>query len=420
MPNNRWRSDFAMFTHGQKNAKLCAGYQQQLPQAEQPLHYLDSAATCLIPQTVVESTLHFQQFQHANSHRGFYSLSANLTAGVEQVRDKVANFIGAGSRDNIVFTSNTTQAIHLAAQGYLRHVMKAGDNVVISVAEHHANFLPWQQLAAALGAQLRVVPLCENARVDLTELAKQLDNNTKLVALNHMSNVLGTVNDIAQIAALTKTFGAKLLVDGAQYVAHHTLNVDALGCDFYAFSGHKLYAGYGAGVLYVADDALKAMVPVVLGGGIVQKVTENSATWLDGARKLEAGSLNSQALLALSAAINYLEQARCDGSEAYLEALSNELYRQLNQIDAVQLLTPNATPIVAFNVCGIHSHDLATVLSECHVAVRAGHHCAQPLLRNLGVNSCVRVSLGLYNDQRDIDALIKAIKKAITLFGIDN
>lgn len=408
--NSPWKKEFPLF---------CAEQHATNEGEEKVLHYLDSAATCLIPQSVVKATTHYLQFEHANSHRGFYALSTKLTQQIEDVRHQVSHFINAPSADNVIFTHGTTSAIHQIAHGYVAPKLKRHHNIIVSVTEHHANFLPWQQLAEKTGAQLKILPLDASGKADLNTLTKLIDDNTLLIAVTHLSNVLGTINPIEDIVDIAKQSNVKVLVDGAQYAGCYPLDIQALGCDFYVFSGHKIYAGNGCGVLFATNKCLDDMEPVVLGGGMVERVSIDTSRWQAGNRRFEAGTLNAQAIIALGAAIEFLMQARASGASEYLHQLANYLHQQLLALDFIKPLISDVTPnnIFSFNVKGVHSHDIAAILSEQYIAARAGHHCAQPLHQALGVNSSVRVSLGVYNEAEDIDKLVHALTSAQQLLG---
>ncbi|NMP30904.1 cysteine desulfurase [Thalassotalea sp. M1531] len=387
-----------------------------------PLHYLDSAATCLIPEQVVAVNQRYLQFEHANSHRGFYPLSSDLTDRVENTRQQVASFINAPCAQQIIFTSGATSAIHQIVQGYFADKIAAKHNIVTTVAEHHANFVPWQQLAQSVGAELRIAPVKASGEVDIELLTELIDENTLLLTISHLSNVTGVENPLEQIINQIKSINSsvKVVVDGAQYIGHYPLDVSTLGCDFYVFSGHKLYAGFGVGVLFCHQRVIEAMSPVVFGGGMVERVTNNQSLWQTGIRRFEAGSLNAQAIVALAAAIEYIQFARSNDAQLYMSELSNYLRQRLSAIGFCQFLvaTDKATPIVGFNLKGIHSHDVASILAEHNVAIRAGHHCAQPLHSYLNKNSSIRVSLALYNEQQDIDAMIDGLEKAHTIMAV--
>lgn len=398
---SRWKADFPVFT-----------------QSDQPLYYLDSAASSLVPKVVADASYQYLLNEHANSHRGFYPLSAQLTQRIEDIRAQVANFINAPSADNILFNSGTTAGIHLVANG-LNRLKSGSGNIVISAAEHHANFLPWQQIAENSDIELRVVPLAASGQVDMPTLERLIDDNTLIVAVTHLSNVLGVENPIASIGKLTRRHGAFLLVDGAQFAAHGKVNVQALGCDFYVFSGHKLYSGHGSGVLFASDAAIAELAPVVLGGGMVNSVSVSDSTWANGVRKFEAGTLNAQAIIALSAGLRYLMQAEAEGAHTYLAELTQFTLDKLSAFGGINIYSVQQSKpqsIISFNLVGVHSHDVAMVLAEHHIAVRAGHHCAQPLHHWLGVGSTVRVSLGLYNQAEDIEQLLVGLEACRQLF----
>ncbi len=398
---SRWKADFPVFL-----------------QSEQPLFYLDSAASSLVPKVVADASYQYLINEHANSHRGFYPLSAKLTQRIEDIRAQVANFINAPSADNIIFNSGTTAGIHLVAKG-LSRLKSANGNIVVSAAEHHANFLPWQQITENSGIELRIAPLAANGQVDLTELEALMDDNTLIVAVTHLSNVLGVENPVASIGKLTQQHGAFLLVDGAQYAAHGKVDVKSLGCDFYVFSGHKLYSGHGSGVLYASDAAIAELLPVVLGGGMVNSVSVSDSTWANSVRKFEAGTLNAQAIIALSKGLSYLRQAEAEGAHTYLAELTQFTLDKLSAFGGINIYSGQQSKpqsIISFNFEGVHSHDVAMILAEHHIAVRAGHHCAQPLHHWLGVGSTVRISLGLYNQAEDIEQLLVGLEACRQLF----
>ncbi|WP_440873893.1 aminotransferase class V-fold PLP-dependent enzyme [Thalassotalea sp. PLHSN55] len=394
--DNLWKKDFPVFS---------------LPE-QRNLHYFDSAATCLVPEIVAQSSYQYLTTCHANSHRGLYQLSQQATNNIEEARVQVKHFIGAQSADEICFCSGTSQAINFIAQGFIKQKLTANNTIIISQAEHHANFLPWQQLCQQTGASLQIIGLNNERTLDMQAFEQALTPNISLIAINHVSNVLGTTNPVKQICKLAQQYHIPVLVDGAQAAAHQHIDVQDIGCDFYAFSGHKIYAGTGCGVLYVNKQHIAEISPVVLGGGIVEKVTEQSCNYINTLKKLEAGSLSSASIAALSSAINYLEAIGKSAITQHIEVLSEYLHQQLVSLPFIELISPaRQTSIVSFSVKGIHSHDVATLLDEYNIAVRVGHHCAQPLHQYLGIKSSVRVSLGLYNDKNDIDALISALKQ---------
>ncbi len=388
--------------------------------AYKTLSYFDSAATCLVPSVVAKARYDYDGFAHANSHRGFYQLSANATDLVEQVRAKVARFIHATSANDIIFTSNTTHAINLVADSYVRPILKPSHNVVVSVAEHHANFLPWQQLCQSSGAELRVARLESDGQIDKEHLSSLVDEHTVLIAMSHMSNVIGQKNSVRDIAQIAKKFQTKLLVDGAQAVAHHRVDVQQLDCDFYVFSGHKCYAGGGAGVLYARAEIQDNMQPSVLGGGMVDSVTLDGFVSCQGPQKFEAGSRNTSALVGLSTAIDFLIGLGKQQVHDHVTQLASYLNFQLNELPFIVPVGQLSTQgIISFNVKGVHSHDVATWLDSDNIAIRAGHHCAQPLHQFLNISSSVRVSIGLNNEIADIDKLIQSLVKTYSIMRIN-
>lgn len=389
-------------------------WKHAFPLFEQPglndFAYFDSAATCLIPHDVALGKYQYECFKHANSHRGFYRLSAHSTDIVEQARTKVAEFIHANSSDEIIFTPSTTNAINMVASSFVKKHLTANKNIVISIAEHHANFLPWQQLCKSTGAQLKIANILPSGEIDNNHLFSLIDDNTLLVAVNHVSNILGQQNPIKGITNVAHEKGAKVLVDGAQAVAHQEIDIQDLGCDFYVFSGHKCYAGSGIGVLFVHTDLQEQMEPSMLGGGMVDRVNVDDFTSCTGPQKFEAGSRNVAAIVGLVAAIDFLNAQGRGNINDYVKSLSAYLDTKLKALPFIKpLYKLPASSIVGFNLDQIHSHDVATWLDSENVAVRAGHHCAQPLHQYLGVKSSIRVSLGLYNDTRDIDKLVGAL-----------
>ena len=405
-----WKSDFAVFSHPD-NSELC---------------YLDSAATCLTPTAVAEAMHQYQSFSHANSHKGLYRLSAGATELVEQARALVAEFIGAGA-DELVFTPGTTQAINLVANSFVRprlHLDKSADksadkNIVISCAEHHANLLPWQRLCRQTGAQLRVAPLTREGVIDVAEFAALLDEHTCFIAISHVSNVLGVFNPVEELCRLARQHSIPVLLDGAQAVGHGPVDVKALDCDFYAFSGHKLYGPAGCGALFAKAEHIEVMEPDTLGGGIVEQVSLEETCFIKGPVKFEPGSHNVVAICGLAAAIGYIRDIGWAEILGHMDELSTYLHRQLAALPFIEPLIPPAPGawLSSFQCRGVHPHDVAGMLDGDDIAVRAGHHCAQPLHHYLGHKSSVRVSLGLYNGREDIDRLVASLQNTYQLLA---
>lgn len=372
------------------------------------LAYLDSASTTLKPQVVIDAVVRVFTVEAGNVHRGVHALSEAATAAFDAARAAVARWIG-GRTDEIVFTSGTTAAINLVAQAWGRGAIGPGDAVVVSALEHHANLVPWQVLCAERGATLRIAPVDDGGRIDLVALGRLLDGRVKLVAVSHLSNVVGTVAPIAAIAALAHGCGARLLVDGAQAVAHLPVDVGVLGCDFYAFSGHKLYAPTGTGVLWARRTILEDLPPWQTGGEMVASVAYDRARYREPPYRFEAGTPNIAGVIGLGAALAYLgalDRRAAAAAEARLHA---RLRADLAAVPGVRVLGEPETAVVAFTVDGIHPHDVASIVDAAGVAIRSGHHCAQPLHGRLGVDASARASLGLYSDDADLDALLAAL-----------
>lgn len=380
------------------------------------LAYLDSASTTLKPQAVIDAVVRVFTHEAGNVHRGVHALSEAATAAFDAARAEVAGFLGA-AEDEIVFTSGTTAAINLVAQSWGRGAVGPGDNLVVSALEHHANLVPWQVLARERGAGVRIAPVDDGGRVDLAALAALVDERTRLIAVAHLSNVVGTVAPIAAIAAIARAAGARLLVDGAQAVAHLPVDVAALGCDFYACSGHKLYAPTGTGVLWARRALLAAMPPWQVGGEMVASVDYQDARWREPPFRFEAGTPDIAGVIGLGAALRWLgrlDRAALAADEAALHA---RLVAGLRGLPGVRVLGAPERAVAAFTVDGVHPHDVATIVDRAGVAIRSGHHCAQPLHGRLGVDASARASLGIYNDAADVDALLEALAGAARVLG---
>ncbi len=388
------------------------------------LAYLDNAATTQKPMQVIDAVRRYYETFNANPHRGSYSISVKVTEAFEQIRGKAAGFIGAADPEEIIFTSGTTDSINLVALSYGEGFVRQGDHILLSVMEHHSNLLPWQRLARRTGATLNYLFPDANGRVTLEEVAKKLTPRTKIVALTHVSNVLGGVNPIRHITALAHDRGAAVLLDAAQSVPHLPVDVQALDVDFLAFSGHKMLAPAGIGILYGKKEFLQSMEPLCLGGGIVEEVTQQTVRYLDAPWKFEAGTQNAEGVIGLGAAIDYLEAIGLSGIqeiEGQLTAYALEKLTELSEIELYGVGDGKArTGILSFNIAGVHPHDTATILASHGVAVRAGHHCAQPLMAYLGVNATCRMSLYFYNTKEDIDRLVQALKTVRGVLGLES
>ena len=379
------------------------------------LAYLDNAATTPMPDAVLEVIDNYYQKQKVNVHRGMYMLANEVTQQYEQVRQQVADFIHAPDVADIVFTSGATDALNLVAFGYGMTHLHAGDEIIISVMEHHSNLVPWQQVAKITGSKLRVVDITTDGRIDMISLQKMLNKHTKIVSLTLVSNVLGTYTDMHPIAKMVHEAGAVLLVDAAQAVAHIPIDVQAIEADFLAFSGHKMFGPTGVGVLYGRADLLAETNPTRFGGEMIDQVTKTTATFQPAPLKFEAGTPNIAGVLGLGAAIKYIYQKGYQTIAQIDHELIDHLMTGLAQIPAVTVYgSPIASDhqgVVSFNVDNVHAHDVATILDSAGVAVRSGHHCAEPLMHFLGTESVVRVSVSFENKLSEIDKLLAGVRQ---------
>ncbi|MBL4718899.1 MAG: cysteine desulfurase [Erythrobacter sp.] len=384
----------------------------------QPWHYLDTAATAQKPQAVIDAMTRALGADYATVHRGVYGRSAQMTLGYEAARRRVAAYMGAASEHEVVFVRGATEAINLVAASWGMTHIGEGDRIVLSTLEHHSNIVPWQMVAERTGAQIDVCPLTEDGRIDLGALEALLTPRTKLVALAHVSNVLGSVLDARAAADLAHSVGAKLLLDGCQAAPRMALDMAALDCDFYAFSGHKLYGPTGIGVLWAREDILDAMPPWQGGGAMIDRVTFDKTTYAPPPQRFEAGTPMITEAIALHAAIDYVAALGPDRLFTHEAALARQLRDALRTLNSVTLFGPEESAgIVSFAIEGVHPHDLGTILDEENVAIRAGHHCAQPLMDHLGVPATARASFGLYSDESDIAALMRGIERTQRIFG---
>jgi cysteine desulfurase/selenocysteine lyase len=387
------------------------------------LHYLDSAATSQKPRVVLDAMRDYYEHDNANPHRGAYELSARATDRYHAARERIARFLGVADSECLVFTRGTTEALNLVATAWGRANLGAGDEIVVTALEHHANFVPWQQLALATGARFRICPLTPDHHVDLDALRSLVGARTKVVAFNHVSNALGTVNPVREIAGIARASGALVVCDGAQAVPHLKVDFDELDVDFYAFSGHKMCGPMGIGGLIGRRAILDAMPPYQFGGDMIEVVGDECTTWNALPHKFEAGTPNVGDAVGLAAACDYLEAIGMDSVLAHERALVRLATERLASVEGVHIYGPKPSErsgVVSFTLGEIHPHDLATILDEDGVCIRAGHHCAQPLMRRLGVAATARASFYLYNDESDVEALVRALEKAKTLFGTDS
>ena len=388
------------------------------------MHYLDSAATSQKPKVVLDAITEFYETGNANPHRGAYALSVEATDRYDGARKRVAKFVGLGDSDCLIFTRGTTESINLVAGSYGRANVQAGDEIVITALEHHANFVPWQQLAIEKKAKLRICDLTSDHRLDLDCLSGLMTAKTRIVAINHVSNALGTINPVKDIARIVRERSDAVLVcDGAQGVPHLEVGFDDLGVDFYAFSGHKMCGPMGIGGLLGRRELLDAMPPYQMGGDMIEVVGDEETTWNVLPHKFEAGTPNVADAVGLAAACEYLDALDMDAVRAHEVALLGLAVERLAGVEGVRLYGPTdhsaRSGVVSFTLEGIHPHDIATVLDGEGVCIRAGHHCAQPLMRRLALPATARASFYVYNDERDVDALVRGVEKTRALFAAD-
>jgi len=381
--------------------------------AERPLAYLDNAATTQKPLAVLEAVERYNRTSHANPHRGVYALAVAATQAYERARERVARFINAPSPREVIFTRNATEALNLVAFSYGLNNLKIGDEIVLCISEHHSNLIPWQQVARLTGASLRYLYLDKEYRLPWEEVRSKITKRAKITAIAHTSNVLGTVYPVAEIAAWAHSQGSVVVVDAAQSVPHMPLDVQDLGADFLAFSGHKIYGPTGIGVLYGRRELLERMAPYQYGGEMIEYVDEESATFAELPHKFEAGTPNVEGAVGLAAALDYVERLGLGEIRRHEQELTAYALEELARIPWVTVYGPQNLegrgPVISFGIDGCHPHDVATILDCCGVAVRAGHHCAQPLMHFLQIPASSRASFALYNTPAEVDALIRSL-----------
>ena len=387
-----------------------------------PIVYLDNGATTQKPETVIRAVADYCTYCNANPHRGAYELSIKATDIYERARVRTQQFIGAARPEEVVFTKNATEALNLVAYSYGLANVREGDEIVITISEHHSNIVPWQFVAKSRGAVLKYIYLGEDGNLSEADIAQQITERTKIVAVTHVSNVLGLVNDVRAVADRAHAVGAVVVVDGSQSVPHIKVDVQAMDADFFAFSGHKMLSPMGIGVLYGKYNILDAMPPFLFGGDMIDYVGEQETTFAELPAKFEAGTQNVSGASGLIAAIDYLDKIGFDRIEAIERDLLSYALPQLRELPFVELYgcdstRGNKTGIITFNVKDVHPHDVSTILDSYGVAIRAGHHCAQPLMRYLGQNATCRASFYLYNTHEDIDQFIAALKKVRGVLG---
>jgi len=384
-----------------------------------PLIYLDSAASAQKPQAVIDAITHFYSHDYANIHRGIYELSERATQCYENARECVKQYINAETAAQIIFVRGTTEAINLIAQSYGRNQWQAGDEIILSTLEHHSNIVPWSLLREQIGVVLKVIPIADTGELDLDAYQQLITSRTKLVAVTHVSNALGTITPVKEITAIAHAHGVPVLLDGAQAAPHMPVDVQAIDCDFYTFSGHKLYGPTGIGVLYGKKRFLDQLSPYQGGGDMIETVSFSEVTFAPTPQKFEAGTPHIAGVVGLAAAIQYVEQVGIENIFAHEQHLLRYAESKLMTISGLRLMG-TAKPkvgVMSFVLEDVHPHDLGTVLDHEGIAIRAGHHCAMPLMERLGVPATVRASLGLYNNEADIDALVEAIYLAKRFFA---
>ena len=384
------------------------------------LVYLDNAATSQKPRQVIDALVRYYESYNANIHRAVHALGEEATAAYEEAREKVERFIGAASSESVIFTRNTTEAINLVAYAWGRANVGEGDEIILTQMEHHSNLIPWQQLAAEKGATIRYIEIKPNGTLELGNLSGLFGEHTKLLAMPHVSNSLGTINPAEEIVAEARKRGVTTLIDGAQAVPHMPVDVEAVGADFYAFSAHKMLGPTGVGVLYARRELLEEMAPFLGGGEMIRKVTFEGATWNDLPWKFEAGTPNIADVIAFGSAIDYLDALGMDNVRRHEVEVTTYAMERLRGLDDVTLYGPDEPDqrggVVSFNYGDLHPHDVGTILDRHGVAIRAGHHCTQPLMRCLGVTGTARASFYIYNTRDEVDALIEGLKAARDFF----
>ena len=389
-----------------------------------PLVYLDNAATSQKPKQVIESISNYYKNNNANVHRGIHTLSVEATEMYEAARRKVADFVGVNDAAEIVFVRNATEALNLIAYSWGRLNISKGDEIVVTVAEHHSNFVPWQQLAIENGAILKIVPILDDGSLDEEAFKKAITKKTKLVSFFHVSNVLGTINDVRRLSTIVHRQSSKAIVviDGAQAVPHMPVDIGKIGCDFYVFTGHKILGPTGIGVLWGKRELLEVMPPFMFGGEMISKVSLNKSTWNELPWKFEAGTPDIAGAVGLGAAVDCLNKIGMENVRKHEIELVDYAIKRLSKVDDVTIYGPKDVKkrggVVAFNVGQVHAHDVASILDEQGIAIRSGHHCAQPLVDFLGIKSAARASFYVYSTKEDVDRLVEGVLKVKEVFKV--
>lgn len=387
---------------------------------ERSITYLDSGATTQKPVQVINAIDEYYKTTNANVHRGAYSLSVEATAKYEAAREKVARFINSPSAEQVIFSKNATESLNLIAYSYGMEKLKKDDEIVLSIMEHHSNLVPWQKVAKTTGAKLNYMYINDEFEISDEEIENKITDRTKIVGITHVSNVLGTINNIKKIIKQAHKKGAIVIVDASQSIPHMKIDVQDLDCDFLVFSGHKMLAPLGIGVLYGKKQLLNEMTPFLMGGDMIEYVYEQETTFAPLPNKFEAGTQNIEGVIGLAAAIDYIENIGYEKIAQIEDEVVSYAREELSKLDFLELyLTPNKqnhSTVISFNIKGVHPHDVASILDTYGVCVRSGNHCAQPLMRYLGIDSTCRASFYLYNTKEDVDKLVEALKKAYEMF----
>jgi len=384
-----------------------------------PLVYLDNAATSQKPRAVIDAVSRYYEEHNANIHRGVHTLSERATSLYEGARETVRRFLGAASSREIVFTRGTTEALNLVASSFARPRLGRGDEVLLTTMEHHSNIVPWQLVCAERGATIRVVPIDDNGELDLAAFEKLLSPRTKIVAMSHVSNALGTVNPVKRLCALARAAGAATVIDGAQAAPHARIDVRDIGCDFYAISSHKVYGPTGAGALYGRETLLEAMPPWQGGGDMIKTVTFEETTYNDLPHKFEAGTPDIAGGIGFGAALEWFEGVGVERAAAHEAALLERATAAIESIGSARIVgtAREKASVLSFTIAGVHPHDLGTILDRDGIAIRTGHHCAYPVMQRFGVPATARASFALYNTQAEVDALERGVRAAVAMFG---
>ena len=383
-----------------------------------PLIYLDNAATSQKPNVVINALSDYYQEYNSNVHRGVHYLSQKATDAYEVARSRIGKFMNAGSSEEVIFVRGTTEAINLVAQTYGRKNIRSGDEVLITALEHHSNIVPWQMICEEKGAKLRVVPMTDEGDLDLDAYRKLLNDNTRIVAITHVSNALGTINPVKEMTAMAHDRGIPVLIDGAQAIPHMTVDVLDLDCDFYAFSGHKMFGPTGIGALYAKKDLLESMPPYQGGGDMIKSVSFEKTIYNDIPYKFEAGTPNISGGIAFGVAVDYLGSLDRKSIQDHESSLLDYATTQLSSIRGIEIIgkSKNKASVLSFLLEGVHPHDVGTILDSEGIAIRTGHHCAQPIMARLGIAATARASFALYNTSQEVDALVRGMYKVIEVF----